>query len=82
MPGVMAASVITFLFGVNSFLAPAVLGGAGQDLMSNIIVKRFLLDFNWPFGSALAIVLLVSMVLFLTIVSKYVALEDIYGTGR
>jgi len=82
MPGVMAASVITFLFGVNSFLAPAVLGGAGQDLMSNVIVKRFLLDFNWPFGSALAIVLLVTMILFLAIVSKYVALEDIYGTGK
>jgi len=82
MPGVMAASVITFLFGVNSFLAPAILGGAGQDLMSNIIVKRFLLDFNWPFGSALAIILLVTMVLFLMIVTKYAALEDIYGPGK
>ena len=38
--------------------------------MSNIIVKRFLLDFNWPFGSALAIVLLVTMILLLTIVRK------------
>lgn len=82
MPGVMAASVITFLHGVNSFLAPAILGGTGQDLMSNVIVKRFLLDFNWPFGSALAIVLLVTMIVFLALVSRYVALEDIYGPDQ
>ena len=82
MPGVMAALVINFISGTGSFLAPAILGGKGTDLISNVIVNRFLGAFNWPFGSALAIILLVTMVLFLTIVSKYAALEDIYGPGK
>ena len=82
MPGVMAALVINFISGAGSFLAPAILGGKGTDLMSNVIVNRFLGAFNWPFGSALSFVLLVTMILFLMVVSKYVALEDIYGPGK
>ena len=68
--------------GAGSFLAPAILGGKGADLMSNVIANRFLETFDWPFGSALAIILLVSMLLFLMIVNKYVALEDIYGPSK
>jgi spermidine/putrescine transport system permease protein len=82
MQGVMTALVITFISGAGSFLAPAILGGKGADLMSNVIANRFLQTFDWPFGSALAIILLVSMLLFLMIVNKYAALEDIYGPGK
>jgi spermidine/putrescine transport system permease protein len=82
MPGVMTALIITFISGAGSFLAPAILGGKGADLMSNVIANRFLETFDWPFGSALAIILLVSMLLFLMIVNKYVALEDIYGPSK
>ena len=82
MPGVITALVINFISGAGSFLAPAILGGKGADLMSNIIANRFLQSFDWPFGSALAIILLVSMLLFLTIVNKYAALEDIYGPSK
>jgi spermidine/putrescine transport system permease protein len=82
MPGVMAGSVIVFIQGAGNFLAPAILGGAGADLMANVIANRFLETFNWPFGSALSIVFLVSMLLFLLIVSKYVAVENIYGPRK
>jgi spermidine/putrescine transport system permease protein len=48
MPGIMTALVITFISGAGSFLAPAVLGGKGADLMSNVIANRFLETFDWP----------------------------------
>lgn len=82
MPGVMTALVINFISGAGSFLAPAILGGKGADLMSNVIANRFLRSYDWPFGSALAIILLVSMLLFLLIANKYVALENIYGPSK
>jgi spermidine/putrescine transport system permease protein len=82
MPGVMTALVINFISGAGSFLAPAILGGKGADLMSNVIASRFLESFDWPFGSALAIILLIAMLLFLAIVNKYVALEKIYGPSK
>jgi spermidine/putrescine transport system permease protein len=82
MPGVMTALVINFISGAGSFLAPAILGGKGADLMSNVIASRFLQSFDWPFGSALAIILLIAMLLFLAVVNKYVALEKIYGPSK
>ncbi|GMR09503.1 MAG: spermidine/putrescine ABC transporter permease PotB [Anaerolineae bacterium] len=82
VPGIMTALIITFISGAGSFLAPAILGGKGADLMSNVIVNRFLEAFDWPFGSALGIVLLVTTIVLLMIVSKYVALDKIYGPGK
>jgi spermidine/putrescine transport system permease protein len=82
MPGVMTALIINFISGAGSFLPAAILGGKGADLMSNVIANRFLQSYNWPFGSALGIILLASMLLFFAVVNKYVALEKIYGPGR
>jgi len=82
LPGIMTALVITFISGAGSFLAPAILGGTGADLMSNVIVNRFLAAFDWPFGSALGVILLVSTILLLTLFSKYIALEKIYGPSQ
>ena len=79
LPGVMAGGIIVFIQGAGNFLAPAILGGTGADLMANVIANRFLETFNWPFGSALAMVFLAVMAIFLLLVNKYVALEEIYG---
>jgi spermidine/putrescine transport system permease protein len=82
LPGVVAGSIIVFIQGAGNFLAPAILGGTGADLMANVIAKRFLESFNWPLGSALAIIFLTVMIVFLLLVNRYVALEEIYGPGK
>ncbi len=82
MPGVMAGGVIVFIEGAGNFLAPAILGGSGTDLMANVIANRFLDAFNWPFGSALSVIFLTAMILFLFMISRFVALEDIYGPRK
>jgi spermidine/putrescine transport system permease protein len=79
MPGVMTALVINFIAAAGSFLPAAILGGTGADLMSNVIANRFLETFDWPFGSALSVILLLTMIIFLMLVGRYVALEKIYG---
>jgi spermidine/putrescine transport system permease protein len=82
LPGVVAGSMIVFIQGAGNFLAPAILGGTGADLMANVIASRFLESFNWPLGSALAIIFLSVMLIFLMLVNKYVALEEIYGPSK
>jgi spermidine/putrescine transport system permease protein len=82
MPGIVAGSIIVFIQGAGNFLAPAILGGTGADLMANVIANRFLQSFNWPLGSALAMIFMVVMVIFLVLVNKYVALEKIYGPNK
>jgi spermidine/putrescine transport system permease protein len=82
LPGIVSGGIIVFIQGAGNFLAPAILGGTGEDLMANVIANRFLEAFNWPLGSALAMIFLTVTVIFLIIVNKYVALEDIYGSGQ
>lgn len=82
MPGVMAGAVMVFIQGAGNFLAPAILGGTGADLMANVIANRFIEAFNWPFGSALSMVFLVVMLFFLLLVHKWTALESIYGPRK
>jgi len=82
MPGVLAGSVMVFIQGAGNFLAPAILGGTGADLMANVIANRFIEAFNWPFGSALSMVFLVVMLVFLLLINKWAALESIYGPNK
>ncbi|HEX7567699.1 MAG TPA: ABC transporter permease [Anaerolineaceae bacterium] len=82
MPGIVTGGIIVFIQGAGNFLAPAILGGTGADLMANVIADRFLEASNWPLGSALAMIFLVVMGIFMIVVNKYVALEDIYGSGQ
>jgi spermidine/putrescine transport system permease protein len=78
----LAGSVMVFIQGAGNFLAPAILGGTGADLMANVIANRFIEAFNWPFGSALSMVFLVAMLVFLVLVNKWAALESIYGPNK
>ncbi len=82
MPGVMAGSIIVFIQGAGNFLAPAILGGTGADLMANVIANRFLEAFNWPFGSALSMIFLMAMSACLLLANKWAALESIYGPRK
>jgi spermidine/putrescine transport system permease protein len=82
MPGVVAGSIMVFIQGAGNFLAPAILGGTGADLMANVIANRFIEAFNWPLGSALSLIFLISMLLVLLIANKWAAVESIYGPGK
>jgi spermidine/putrescine transport system permease protein len=82
LPGVVSGSIIVFIQAAGNFLAPAILGGKGEDLMANVIANRFLQSSNWPLGSALSITFILVMALFIILVNKYVALENIYGPSK
>jgi len=79
MPGVATGCMLTFLMTVNSFLTPDILGGAGDAMISNVIQSEFFGTFNWPFGSALAIVFLVFALSFVVIYNRMFNLEQDEG---
>ena len=66
LPGVVGGSVITFIPALGNFIVPSVLGGAKVLMIGNLIEQQFLSARNWPFGSALAM-LVMSAVLILLI---------------
>ena len=58
MPGVIAASLLTFIPAMGDFVTPDLLGGAQQTTIAKVIQERFLDGHDWPFGSALGFILI------------------------
>jgi spermidine/putrescine transport system permease protein len=64
--GVVTGSILVFVSSIGMFVVPDVMGGAKSALIGNVIQNQFLSSRDWPFGSALSIVLmLLSMLLIL-----------------
>ncbi len=57
MPGIIAGAIMVFLPAMTIFYIPDILGGAKSILLGNLIQNQFLIAQNWPFGSAVSIVL-------------------------
>jgi spermidine/putrescine transport system permease protein len=79
LPGVATACMIVFILLMGEFLIPALLGGGKVFFIGNALVDLFLQSRNWPFGSAVAITLVVLM---LVIVSLYMRLVSRPGKTR
>ena len=66
MPGIVAGTILVFISSIGMFVVPDVMGGARTTLIGNLIQNQFLSARDWPFGSALSIVLaILSLVLIL-----------------
>jgi spermidine/putrescine transport system permease protein len=58
-PGVIAGCMLTFIPCLGAMIAPELLGGGRKMMLGNLIYRQFTDARNWPFGSVLAVVLLV-----------------------
>jgi spermidine/putrescine transport system permease protein len=58
LPGIMGGSVIVFIPAVGNFVVPDVLGGAKGLMIGNLVEQQFLSSRNWPFGSALSMIIM------------------------
>ncbi len=66
-PGIIAGCILVFLPAMTLFYIPDLLGGAKSILLGNLIQNQFLIAGNWPFGSAISIVLALTLTLLLLI---------------
>ncbi len=62
-PGVMAGVVLVFAPALGAFLQPDMLGGGKKLLLGSLIEMQFTSSRNWPFGSALAVLVTLAVVL-------------------
>jgi spermidine/putrescine transport system permease protein len=58
LPGIMGGAVIVFIPSVGNFIVPDVLGGAKGLMIGNLVEQQFLSSRNWPFGSALSMIIM------------------------
>lgn len=61
LPGIVGGSIITFIPALGNFIVPSVLGGAKVLMIGNLIEQQFLSARNWPFGSALAMMVMAAV---------------------
>jgi ABC-type spermidine/putrescine transport system permease subunit I len=58
VPGVIAAGVLVFIEAMGAFITPQLLGGPADTMIAMLIQQRFLASYDWPLGSAVAVVYL------------------------
>ncbi|HUW28892.1 MAG TPA: ABC transporter permease [Sulfuriferula sp.] len=71
-PGVIAGAILVFIPALGAFAVPDILGGTRGIMIGNVIKMQFLEARDWPFGSALSIVMTL-LVLALTAAAAWAA---------
>jgi spermidine/putrescine transport system permease protein len=73
LPGVIGGSIIVFIPALGNFVVPEVLGGAKVIMLGNLVEQQFLYARNWPFGAALAMLIMGAVLLMLFLYVRYEA---------
>ena len=68
-PGVVAGCALVFILCMNAYATPVLLGGSQFKMMAPAVYEQFVRATNWPFGAALAFILL-AVTLTLTLVGS------------
>jgi spermidine/putrescine transport system permease protein len=70
LPGVMTGFSLVLILLLGEYLIPTLLGGGKVFFIGNALVDLFLQSRNWPFGSAIAVSLVVIAVLVLIFTNR------------
>lgn len=68
MPGVLAAALVVFVPTVGDYVTPAMVGGPASIMIGSLIQAQFGKANDWPFGAALAVVVMLVILLVVLIV--------------
>lgn len=81
MPGMLAGSILVFVFGLGFYLTPAILGSPQNSLLAQQVVSQVQELLAWGRGSVMAIVLLVVTFVLLAIAMRFSrrAISSAYG---
>lgn len=63
MPGILAGAVLVFVPCLGAYVSPELLGGGKSLMIGNLVQAQFGSSRNWPFGAALALVLVAVLLL-------------------
>lgn len=63
LPGVVAALVLVFVPVVGAFITPDIMGGGKIEMIGTLINRQFGVSRNWPFGSAMSLILMLMVLI-------------------
>ena len=79
LPGIGAGALLVFIMALGFFITPALLGGRKELMLSNLIEIQVVDLLNWPFASAMSVVLLVVTLIVFFVYNRYLGVERLWG---
>ncbi|QDX91702.1 ABC transporter permease [Brevibacterium sp. JNUCC-42] len=76
MPGVVSGCILVFVSSLGMFVVPDVMGGAKSSLFGNVIQNQFLSARDWPFGSALSMVIVVFSIIMIYLYYRSTKMQE------
>jgi spermidine/putrescine transport system permease protein len=77
LPGVVSGVTMVFMPAVTTFIISKLLGGSQYMLIGNLIEDQFMRVYDWNFGSAVSIIMMLLILASMGLMAKY----DKEGTG-
>ena len=71
LPGVVSGITMVFLPSITTFYISNIFGGGKVMLVGNLIEQQFLVAYDWSFGSALAIVMIILVFLSMKVMNLF-----------
>lgn len=78
LPGVSAGCLLVFVLTSGTYLPPMILGGPRNEMIANLIFKRVIGTLDWPFGSAISVVLLTLLIIIIYTYNRYLGINQIF----
>ena len=78
LPGVSAGCLLVFVLTAGSYITPMILGGPGNDMIANLIFNRIIGTLDWPFGSAISVILLLLLGILVYTYNRYLGISQIF----
>lgn len=63
LPGIIAGIILVFIPVTGQYIVPTILGGGKVAMLGNLLAQQFGPAFNWPFGSAIAVIFMALLML-------------------
>jgi spermidine/putrescine transport system permease protein len=78
LPGVSAGCLLVFVLTAGSYITPMILGGPGNEMIANLIFNRIIGTLDWPFGSAISVILLMLLGILVYTYNRYLGISQIF----
>ncbi|KYH28118.1 MULTISPECIES: ABC transporter permease [Clostridium] len=69
--GILSGSLLVFVPTLGLFFITDLMGGSKVVLMSNLVKNQFLTARDWPFGSAISVILMIVMIILIFYYTKF-----------
>lgn len=77
LPGISAGVLLVFILAIGYYITPALVGGAGDQMMSYFIADHLTRSLNWGLASALGGLLLVSVLVLYALYERFVGIANV-----